>query len=209
MYTLAAAGKATSQATTIVTPPPRNLGSNLLCRAPGQHAAWVDLYMSSGKPAVSPKSEAKMTEAKMKKQHLVVRDHRFGFLCKLCGNSGDLADIQAKRCFPLPDFEVLEKPSSSKPSEAELLQRELDALAEEERQLQQLLQLQQLQEYEAALEAEDERMLELAFEQSRREKFKEDGEASARIQAEAEAIAGARLANPVPKEPSHLLATSR
>ena len=100
---------------------------------------------NSGTMAPSPKSEAK----KMKK-HILLRDPKHGYLCQVCGNSGQRPDeITGKPCFPLPHA-MFDLPKPSPETEPGLLEElaTLQALEREEKQLASLLDMQKLKEEE-------------------------------------------------------------
>ena len=109
---------------------------------------------------MSPRSQAKAS-----KEHYLMENKVWGFLCTLCGNHGmDSAEIKAKPCFPLPEVGSLtstpalvrtpQKGVNDKVAEEQVLRAELAELEEQEKQLALLLELQQLHEQEAALLAE-------------------------------------------------------
>ena len=98
---------------------------------------------NSGTMAPSPKSEVKK-----RKQHIVLRDPKHGYVCQVCGNSGQRPEeITGKPCFPLPhDVFDLAKPSPDPGLLNELVT--LQALEQEEKQLANLLDMQKLKEEE-------------------------------------------------------------
>ena len=94
-----------------------------------------------------------------------MKDKNYGFLCLLCGNTGETpALIKERPCFPLPEL----KPLSPKCIEAENAKEaskqhavekarrlQLEALQREEKKLAQLLELKQLQDLAKQLEEDD------------------------------------------------------
>ena len=106
-----------------------------------------------GQLPMSPRSEAKA-----RKQHHLLKDKRWGYLCTL--NSGtEPCEVTSKPCFPLPEVgELTETPVKTKlytvnnaKAEEQVLRAELAELEEQERNLALLLELQELHEEEARL----------------------------------------------------------
>ena len=126
---------------------------------------------------LSPRSQAKQ-----RKEHYLVQDRAYGYLCVLCGNSAkESGSLGAKKCFPLPELqpldEHLEKASKSskasgsgspRPSPTEALSEvtpkqasmleELAFLQKQQAKLEELLQLQELEDFERALQEEEEQL---------------------------------------------------
>ncbi|CAE7794199.1 unnamed protein product [Symbiodinium sp. KB8] len=105
---------------------------------------------------ISPRSQAKA-----KKEHYLMKNKTWGYLCTLCGNHGmDPGEIKAKPCFPLPEVGSLGPTSPQKTpqkgvngmcAEEQVLRAELVELEEQEKELALLIELQALHEQEAAL----------------------------------------------------------
>ncbi|CAE7224527.1 unnamed protein product [Symbiodinium sp. CCMP2592] len=130
-----------------------------------------------GKEPLSPRSQAKQ-----RREHYLVQDRAYGYLCVLCGNNAKEPGIlRAKKCFPLPDLkpldEHLEKASKSskasgsgspRPSPTEALSEvtpkqasmmeELAFLQKQQAKLEELLKLQELEDFERALQEEEEQL---------------------------------------------------
>ena len=111
-----------------------------------------------------------------------MQDRAYGYLCVLCGNSAkESGSLGAKKCFPLPELqpldEHLEKASKSskasgsgspRPSPTEALSEvtpkqasmleELAFLQKQQAKLEELLQLQELEDFERALQEEEEQL---------------------------------------------------
>ncbi|CAE7328630.1 unnamed protein product [Symbiodinium sp. KB8] len=137
-----------------------------------------------GREPLSPRSQAKQ-----RKQHYLVKDRSYGYLCVLCGgNSQDIRELKARQCFALPDLQPLDarletaSKSSGRaskagslprdagpkgcltPTEAEsevtpeqaMMLEELASLQKQQALLEELLQLQELKDYEKALQEEEE-----------------------------------------------------
>ena len=112
-----------------------------------------------GHMELSPRSQAKA-----RKEHYLMKNETWGFLCTLCGNHGmEPDDIEAKPCFPLPEVGSLTStPVKKTPqqgvremvAEEQVLRAELAELEEQEKQLALLIELQELHEQEAALLSE-------------------------------------------------------
>ena len=140
--------------------------------------------MIQGREPLSPRSQAKQ-----RKQHYLVKDRSYGYLCVLCGgNSQDIRELKARQCFALPDLQPLDarletaSKSSGRaskagslprdagpkgcltPTEAEsevtpeqaMMLEELASLQKQQALLEELLQLQELKDYEKALQEEEE-----------------------------------------------------
>ncbi|CAE7401330.1 unnamed protein product, partial [Symbiodinium necroappetens] len=142
---------------------------------------------SSSSPAIV--TPPPRTQAKQRKQHYLVKDRSYGYLCVLCGgNSQDIRELKARQCFALPDLQPLDarletaSKSSGRaskagspprdagpkgcltPTEAEsevtpeqaMMLEELASLQKQQALLEELLQLQELKDYEKALQEEEE-----------------------------------------------------
>ena len=110
-----------------------------------------------------------------------MKDRRWGFLCVLCGNTGQQPGlIQQKQCFPLPELQPLddelEKASRSSgitateacselTAKQQLQLEELASLQKQQALLEELMQLEELEAFERALQ-EEEDQLEEALRQS-------------------------------------------
>ena len=109
-----------------------------------------------------------MSQAKQKKEHYLVKDLNYGYLCKICGVSGsEPSEVKSKMCFPLPEFGF---PSASKrvltPEERTEATVELQQLQEETARLEELLAIQELSELEVQLEQLQAQQLSQALEET-------------------------------------------
>ena len=96
------------------------------------------------------------SQAKAKKQHYLVKDKWWGYLCTLCGNNGnDPQDIKVKPCYPLPDVGELRATPSKHVSEEE--QQTIEELRKEKLVLEALMR-----------EADEEMARNLEFEELKR-----------------------------------------
>ena len=146
-----------SSAPSMVTPPPRSPDCPYECVVCQVLHILLDCFIL-GKLELSPKSEAKR-----RKEHYVVMDPFYKYLCVLCGNSADHErDIRRKKCFALPSTdEARDRAEPIKPQQKQIemeeqtfeqLQlEELALLEEEEQALQQLLELERLEKLEKEL----------------------------------------------------------
>ncbi|CAE7464360.1 unnamed protein product, partial [Symbiodinium microadriaticum] len=136
------------------------------------------LFIFSDRDAASSHPGGKYSSflcAKERKEHYLVKDRAYGYLCVLCGNSAmETGILRAKKCFPLPDLRPLDakleaasqssKASSPgsphpKPTEREVsMLEELASLQKQKALLEELLQLQELEDFEKALQQEEEEL---------------------------------------------------